>query len=347
MGIDIKTDKEKEIIGSIIDNPEKNEGDIAKILPYDTEEIRYIRRKWESEGLINKVLIPNFQAIGCELLTVFHGDFNVETPYEMRGDYLPSTRFDQIFYVAASDLQHVSMSAAPNFTETRRYIDYMEDVYGKQGFFGKGANKYIWFPLELTDIHKFFDYGPIVADRFNIERNCKTKKINTKRINLSENEKKVIRSMIMDSRGNDIKWSEETGLSRQTINKIKNKLIRSGTLIPRVSVDLLKLDYKFIAFRYSHFTPNIEKKYKESCNEYQKTDSQVYWLLTSGNFSTSLSAYRNYKDYEEGERQYRRLYKDMETDERRTRLFRLGDTSIRCHMYKKIVNYILGETWKN
>ena len=338
MEIRIESPVEKEVLVFLAVHPDISDGDISDKTGYDIRKVRLIRRKWISHGLLKKVMVPDFYTVGFELLTVIHGDFNIETPYKKRRRYLPSKKFDQIFYVQASDLQHVSMSAAKNFTQTRRYMDYMESIYGRHNFFAKDANSYIWFPLELSKINKFFDYGYLIADRMGIDIDCPQKKPSEKVMSLSINEKSILKFMVESPNDCDMSLSAKSGLSRQTIGKIRKKLICSGAVSAKTSIDISMLGYMYTAFRCAQFTPNAKEQTISFCEEHFKKDPNTFWHITSKYTFASLSAYRTYREYEKAERQCRRLLMDQCIIWKKTRLFRFEDAHVSDHMYGRIMS---------
>ncbi|MFH1722477.1 MAG: Lrp/AsnC family transcriptional regulator [Candidatus Altiarchaeota archaeon] len=342
---DVLSSLDKRVLVELVHHSDYSDTKLSEILQITPARAKSIRHKLLSNRYITPVNIPDFAGIGCELLTVFHGDFNAATPYNMRKKYLPSQKFKHVFLVATTDLQHVSMSASNNFTDIRRYVEYMEMVYGKHGFLGTGGNNYVYFPFELSKILHFFNFGPLLSHHFGEQPSKSSLGVllsQKKFCRLGINEKKVLYLLVKNPCFSDRNLANEIGISRQTVNNIRNKIFKKGLIHPIMFPNLSKLGFDLLVFKYCRYKPSSPLDVREEkLGSILKKPSRI--LTISSNLeSVSFSVFRDYQEYEKDKSDYLTTHQDYFKGDPFIRVFPVKELRFTYARYAPLVAKVLG-----
>ena len=339
------TDYERKVLWGITKHPSLGDNELAGILNLGRSTVTSIRNRLREECIIHEVWAPDFMGLGCELLTVIHGDFNPSTPYEARRKYLPSQQFEQIFFVATTDLQHVSLSAAKNMTETQRYIEYMEEVYGQHDFLGHNGNSYIYFPLELSMMEVFFDFAPLLAKAYGLESATRptTPIFGRKAMSkLRDSQRQVVYNLVKNPTATDGQIADATGLSRQSVNSARADVIEAGLIHPVVFPDMCKLGFRFMAFRHSRFKAGSDIKRREKEDREVLENPNLVFNISSNLQSASLSTYLDYNELEADRAVFMNIEDEHLKGEPVTRVFSIREQHLNFAQYAALTANALG-----
>ena len=164
------TEKEKLVFYGLVRWPDLNDSEISEKIDVKRPTIASIRKRFEREQLYEVVNIPNFEKLGCELLTVRYAEYNPLTPYEVRKPYAEKIHRlrPDIFFDISTDTQNIWMSSTKDFTTIKKRIDYVYRSYAEQGFINIGETIHVFFPFSISKIYRFFDYAPLLRKLFNL-----------------------------------------------------------------------------------------------------------------------------------------------------------------------------------
>jgi PAS domain S-box-containing protein len=105
----------------------------------------------------------------------------------------------------------------------------------------------------------------------------------TKKISLTDNEKKVLYGIVKYPSYNDIELSRELGIKRSTITSIKNKLRKNNFYSSYRIPDFSLLGCEMLAVMYAKLNPMTQHEAKKSCmlRETTSVPEQVYLSATN------------------------------------------------------------------
>ena len=326
------TKNEAAVIPCLCANPHMNDREISDKLDIKRSTVTLTRNKLVEKGVLKKIYSPNFKSIGFEFLCVFHGDFNPETPYNERKKYLPSQKFNEIFFVATSDLQHVSMACSNVFSKIQKCGEYMEGIYGEQSFFEDKGNEYIHFGLKESTIHRYFDFTPYLSKKLGMEYRSDDIVFVESIKKMRKTEKKIFAEFLKNPTGTDDDISRGCGISRQSVNVIKNDLCKKGFLKPQFIPDMKLVGIKFLAFNQFRFNPkNINFK----CG--LNLSSSDIFAISSGLEAFKISVFDSYDEYVMELGKFNRVMKDKLSQKPQIRLFSTDTLNLTFPLYERLV----------
>ncbi len=338
------TDIEKKVLTGLSRRPYASDEELSRLTGINRSTATAARNRLKNEGYYRISVAPDFRGIGCELITIFHGDFNPSTPYELRKQYLPSQRFEQIFFVATSDLQHVSMSAALNFTETQRYEEFMESVYGEHRFLQPEGNDYAHFPLELSTTHRFFDYSQAMAKHLGAAAAPEAQAdAPAQPVRLRVNEAKTLCALVEAPEAADTGLAEATGLSRQSVSTIRQRLLEKGVIRPLFTPNIRALGFEFLVFRHHRYLPasdpaELKRRIQETVN-----DPNTIFAIANNSQAATICVYPDYREYEAHERRTQTLLKGQLKGAPKTRVFSVRDLHLTQGRYGPLARRTVGQ----
>ncbi|MFH1835055.1 MAG: helix-turn-helix domain-containing protein [Methanobacteriota archaeon] len=294
------TDKEKIVFYGLVRWPNLNDIELSDKIDVKRPTVTAIRNKLVAKGYFTELTLPNLGKIGCELLVARYGDFNPLTPWGNRERF--ASREPVLFYRISTDTCRISLAAAENFTEVRRYLDTAAHRHATHNFLTANGIKHVYFPLGLSKLFLFFDFAPLLNKHFNLGMN---EKINldpkfrkTEIVGLTDAEKLVLYAMVKYGSIKDKDIADKLSLTRQRINTIRQK-IESKKLVSTVRFpDLGRLGFEIISFSHVFMDPRVSLKERiKSVEQVIREGSQ--YLIISGNMeSILLSAFNNYSSFE-------------------------------------------------
>jgi hypothetical protein len=242
------------------------------------------------------------EKIGCELLTVRYGSFDPLTTYEMREKCASTQKFQEVFFKRSSDKSRIALSAATDFTEVKRYIDYSNKVYGEQGFLPEEGITHVFFPFKVSKIFRFYDYAPLLKQHFNLPGESKsefnTEFVESEPVKLTDNEKLVFYAIVKYPEFNDNEIAKKVSMTRQYVSNARKKF-EYGGLIKTINMpNLSALDFQMVVLM--HVTVNPKSSLSARRHGIEKIMSQGAHIFDiAGNLEFVLiSAFKDYPEYE-------------------------------------------------
>ena len=157
--------KERKVLSSIVKNPDSTTKNIGDIVSLSRHTVSRMRSDFYKKGLLRKIVLPNLNKLGFEILAFYHLKFNPSNPpTEKDLEFLDSS--STIFF-ACKKFEAVIISAYPT------YQLYKEDKMTKIRFLKENdlisenpiVGKYMY---ERMIMIKDFVFEPIVIKSLNI-----------------------------------------------------------------------------------------------------------------------------------------------------------------------------------
>ena len=294
------TPNEKLVFYGLTKWPDLTDEELSEKIDVKRSTVTSIRNKLIKNNSYTKHHLPHFGKLGCELLVARYGDFSPLTPYSKREKY--ASREPEVFYRISTDTSRVSLVAAENFTEVKKYLETAARRYASHGFLTTEGVKHVYFPLALSKLFLFFDFSRLLNKHFDLgfkeETVFDTTFRKTDVAELSDTEKLVLYTLVKYPTSNDKEISGKLSLTRQGVNNIRHKITSKGLVKTMVLPDLEGLGFELIVFTHAEVNPELPlDKRGDGLKNLIEEGSQ--YLVVSGNMeSIMLSASKNYTNFE-------------------------------------------------
>ena len=284
------TDKEKLVLWGLTGYPGLKDVEVSKKLGIERRTFSAVKTKLKNRGVFSTLTVPDFNALGCKLLTVCYGRFNPMVPYDDRKEGVQKIReCEEIIHVYSTDRKFLLLCASKNFTEFRKKAAEILRFYKQNNFLEDVTH--VHFPLEISR-YRFFGFSELIKDIFGLDIECENKNENpAERIRLTKNEKKVLCALVEmpDAKNDEI--TVRTKVSTHVVSRIKKKLFENGIIKLRNIPDLKLLGFELIAFM--HIKYKIDKG-----NEHEHQPAEIFGINSDAE-SATFCLFKNYTDYEE------------------------------------------------
>jgi DNA-binding MarR family transcriptional regulator len=349
------TAKEKTTLYGLVRYPELNDRALAEILDEKMSTVTSIRRRLYERGYVQKVRIPQFQNLGCEVMCIAHGSFRPVASYG--NDVLAKTNetVPATYFGISNPYHFVMLGAAKNFTTAKTtYDDYYRDVRFTKAIDDNNlCFSYLAYPL--TNIMNFFNFAPLLNSLFDLGEknqpvqfkadNKNDQPHSSKVTELSLTEKKVLLGLVKYPEVPDKSLSSKIDVSRQVVSKIRRKLETENFVRPAIIPDLSKLGMGMVIFTHYTLNPKTAGSFDEK-NLIGTKEGQTSFFLCSGPYEFySLSAFRSYQEFERISERYFKIYSENKALLRSPVIlpFSVEDlTYFRNHTYANILKNVLG-----
>jgi len=294
------TDKDKLVLWGLTEYPDLKDNKISKKLGIKRRTFGAVKTKLKNNGVFSTLIFPDFNALGCEILTVCYGTFNPLTTFEDRKkDAQNIIECEEILHAYSTDREFFAMSVSKNFTDFRKKAFEIVRTYKQKNFFENVTH--VHFPLEISR-YWFFEFSELIKMLFGFDAESERKDENAlKRVRLTKKEKKVLYSLVGMPDAKNIDIAHRTGIAMHTVGKIKKNLLEMGVIKIRKIPDLEMLDCEVLACIHVKYKSDKRTGYEHQAAEILRIDSDSEMV--------SLSLFKNYtayKDYYDRKLEYLR-----------------------------------------
>jgi len=255
------TSQEKMVLYGLTRYPELSLRELSKVLGINYWSVYKIQDKFRRKRIIKEVVIPNYRALGFELLVAGYGSLTqnrlreivrLEKMIKREGSISRSGRF----LAFAEAYRGFTLGVVKNYTEIVKNILYVDRMAGIRELMVRERPKMVLMPLEITKIPIFFDYSRLLAREFGIPyENGKRKR--EPEGSLTQDEIRVLAEFTKDPERRIKDIATELNMSRAKVAKIKEKLFGEGWCEKRIIPDMRALGYEVLVF--AHWESNPEK----------------------------------------------------------------------------------------
>jgi hypothetical protein len=237
------------------------------------------------------------------MLVIIYTSFNPVIPLEERVITTGRTIevFEELFYSIGEQEQGFSLSLSEDYTSIGKINDIRTQTFGKLGLLEKEYPVEVVFPIEISTVHRFFNFAPLLKKRFGIQKEDKDIEINIltknrEKTKLTDTEKRTYCALIEYPEDNDSIIAEQLGISRHTVSRMKKRFYSDGNLTEMRIPDLNLLGFEILAFYHIRYDPSnppdIEK------DELTPLRNRSTIFMASRQFETVIiSIYSNYDEY--------------------------------------------------
>ena len=290
------TDNEKLIFYGLVKYPLLTDQQLSQKLGIKRSTVTAAKNKLKKQGFYSAYAIPNFGAIGCELMCILSGKAPIET-FEARkksGIIKKIADSPEVIFNIGTDKEFLSIIISKNFVETKELLDHISLVYEQNN---NEMPIPAYFPFAMSSILNFFDYSLLLKSLFGLNIKEEDGQIKQVKRELTNNEKIILYALARYPDLADTEIAAKTKISRQTVSQIKNSLINDNFLKIANIPDVRKLDCELIAYSHGKIF-NIKK-----LDIQQKISYLVFGVYTK----REGSAIFIFEDYAKHKMQYDKL----------------------------------------
>ena len=267
---------EKKVMYGLVRYPDTSDLELSGLIGVKRPTITKIRNKVFKLGLVETCYVPNFQALGMEMLVFWQGRFSSSA---LPGDWENGNNGRPYNVISVrSMMEGMGMATFKNFTRYREHSDSDISNLMKSGVL-KSYNDFTayFYPFETSQIDAYFDYAPILKILLGLDIDDSPDEVKyppRSTPQLSDKEKSILVSMVENPGLSDSKMSSLLGISRPTMSEKRNTFIQQGLIKKRNLPHINFIGTEIIALYNFKFNPTIsdnQKKQtiKEMLDEYR------------------------------------------------------------------------------
>lgn len=293
------TEREQLVLYGLIRYPELRDRELSEELGVKHSTLTSIRRRLQKKGYFRSIKLPYLQHFGCELLVVIHTHFNPVIPLQKRVDITEDKieASEELFFSIGEFEKGFSLSLSENYTAIGKINDIRTETFGKLGLLEKNYPTEVIFPFAASRIHRFFDYAPLIKNRFDLEGNPRCELIwPPDDVHLSETERRIFYGLVKYPEQSDKGLAAVLGVARQTVSRLRKQFEENGYIVPMRIPNLRQLGFEILAFYHIRYDPANPPDFEAGEAVVLLSDNVIF--MASRPFETVLiAAYHTYGEY--------------------------------------------------
>lgn len=282
------TPKEKLVLYGVCKYPQLKDQELSIKLNLKRPTITSIKNRLKNQKAFKIIYIPNFSMIEGSIISVINCKFN-NSIKERKKLITKLKETPEIILNLELDKESFNIFISKLYITLQKYQNHFTNENSKML---KKDIKNLTFFQELDNI-KIFNLSNIIDNKFKLKISKQTESIFPRQIikpkKLNNNEKRVLHSLIQSPEDTIAETSKKTWISKPTISKIKNNLIKNQIVIPYVFPNLNKLNFKIITI--------VNQKDKKINNPF--IDSRMIAEIKNEKKIIKFLILKNQEEYEE------------------------------------------------
>jgi len=160
---------EKKVYYGLIRHPEIVDNGVSKKIGVTRQSVTKIRKRFESEGILTTIRVPDFQMMGVEILALAYYEFTPGSTIANRKKGLEwVVRELPAFFHIAGNQEGMLAGVAKNFQDLQRHHYLTSKLYFEKGFFRSEPRVLMMSVKDLT-VLKDFTFAPLVKKILDID----------------------------------------------------------------------------------------------------------------------------------------------------------------------------------
>jgi len=299
------TNKEKLMLYGLAKYPKLTDKLLSEKLDLKHSTVTSIRHRLRENEYFRTLIIPRLQNMGCKMLVATYTSFNPLIPLDERVKITGKTIevFDEIFFSVGEQDKGFSLSLSQDYATIGRINDIRTQTFGERGLLEEEYPNMVIFPFEISKIHRFFDFAPLLKKKFDLNfKSDKTVKdigfTNKEDVSLSDTEKKVYCMLIRYPELSDSSIGSKLGVSRHTVSRSRKNFEQNGLIRKNNMPNLKKLGFEILAFYHIRFDPRKPPDMEKSEVAPLLGDSTIF-LARRMFEAIMISIYKDYNEYKQ------------------------------------------------
>jgi len=161
-GIDpiIFSDTEKNVYCMLISYPELSDSDIGRELGISRHTISRLRREFENDNLIRKIVLPDFVKLGYEILVFYHIRFDPSNPPDLENNETITLISDYTIFLASRRFEAVMIAIYNNYETYKDDRTRIKQVLKENKWISEEP-QILSYGLSTINFIKDFKFAPI------------------------------------------------------------------------------------------------------------------------------------------------------------------------------------------
>jgi len=156
------SDTEKNVYCMLVSNPDLSDSSIGRELGVSRHTISRLRRKFEKNDLMKKLVIPNFVKLGFEILAFYHIRFNPRNPPNMEEDNAALLMSESTIFLASRRFEAVMLSIYSDYEDYKLDRTKVVQILKENSWVAKDP-VIRSYGLRTTSFIKDFKFAPIAS----------------------------------------------------------------------------------------------------------------------------------------------------------------------------------------
>lgn len=249
------TENEKKVLYGVACYPLLTDKELSLKINVKRSTITIIRNKLKHDGFYNHIIIPNFTAIGCELMCIIVCKSLLNSINDHNADIMSTIQnHPEVVYSTIADKDWIAVTVSKSFADIKRITDLISSFCEQQK---ASLPEIVYLPFELNKKIEFYNSNNLLKNAVDLNFDFgPISETNASKItsSLSDKEKQVLYALVKYPNLPDSVISSKTKISRPTISKIRKKLIQHNIITSLNIANAQKLDCEI--FVYMHLKVN-------------------------------------------------------------------------------------------
>ncbi|MFC1723748.1 PAS domain S-box protein [Nanoarchaeota archaeon] len=255
--------KEKHVLRTMAAFPDMNDRELAKKTGVKRSTVTSIKNRLREEDIYSVYNVPDFFALGCELVTFVFGEYaslypgmkkelEKRMPNSMICGYVGEKNFCLIF--VPKDIVSFHKQAFPLIN------DCLEKGLLKE------EPRIVQIPLALAVVPKLISYSSLLSGLFTLSPIIRSS-IKTKPLRLSKNMKEIMYMLVKHPYMSSAEIAKHLQVTRPTVTNARNKLFEAGYLRRKIVPNIKKLKCGSVDIVHTVYAPGTTLKKRRFSDE--------------------------------------------------------------------------------
>ncbi|MCK4457038.1 MAG: MarR family transcriptional regulator [Thermoplasmata archaeon] len=334
------------VLRGLVRYPLLSDKDLASKLDMKSPTVTAIRRKLVENRVLRSVEVPDFAALGCEVMVISLGSL---VSYPALEERLASVsdlfQKEEIVYAFMEPGQDFMIQISPSLTCAMRNIHSIEERYQSQGFIEEPM-QVLAFPLGTSEVYRYFDFTPLLDVLFEGKEREEVRKTHfrTRSVKLGRKESIVLSSLVERPEANDTEHSKRLDISRMTVGRARRRF-REERIVERILIpDFSRTGIRLLVVTSARFHPRSSATLKYNLPRIMKLLGPAFFCVHDPRKIVAVSAFRDFGDYKRRFHELSEAYKEHEYfwDAPKRLLFSLDQSIVgKDHDYGPLVGKLL------
>ncbi|MCK4718766.1 MAG: hypothetical protein KAT70_08870 [Thermoplasmata archaeon] len=260
------SNNEKKVLYGLVRHPSLTDTELAEELSLAQSTVTTMRHRLKKEKMYKDLWIPMLNRVGCELLVLIHTNFNPIVDVEARAERTRKTIevFEEIFFSMGETQKGFSLSMAEDYTAVGKINDKRTETFAAMDLLEKEYPEEVVFPFELSVIHRFFNFAPLLEREFGMGEGWgKAEEITFPSGDgkLSGTDRTIYMALVENPGEKDGDIGKLVGVSRHTVALHRKRLDERGHIRRLRIPDMKRIGVSLLVFHHvkfnSHNAPDI------------------------------------------------------------------------------------------
>lgn len=303
------TKNEEMVLRGWIQYPDASGRELADILELNESSVSVAKRRLIDRGLFRRVVVPDFQNLGFELLTSGYGRIGWSSEPNTN-----ITGLTDLLFCAVDRDRTLTIFVSENYTSTMDSVNRFEREHFAEDPAAAATFNYLHFSLVSDKIYNMFDYSYIFGldkpPHEDLAPEAHIGKAEMDVADLGKREWQVLMGLISNPGATDIALAEEVDMRRHTVARHRRTLEETGLIKKLVVPPLKEIGYEVMVATHCKFKPGSTLETREDMIEWIRVNAPHIFLAASDRESFMVSVYKSFHEAKEMVRRIHTMHKN-------------------------------------